>query len=87
MHAQAAQRDYGTLDVLKYYGKWPFRRILGIQEPASVLASLACAVAHVWGLRRFYVLVSDIRLELAEASASIPATVGHVVVLWTGSDI
>ena len=32
---------------LKYFGKWPFSRILGIQEPASVLLSVMNLVANV----------------------------------------
>lgn len=31
----------------KYYGKWPFQRVLGMQEPASVLFSLLNLVAHI----------------------------------------
>eukprot|EP00967_Tisochrysis_lutea_P110172 scaffold172089_cov17-Tisochrysis_lutea.AAC.1 len=34
----------------KYYGKWPFQRLLGMQEAASVLFSLANLCAHVYGL-------------------------------------
>ncbi|KAF5830707.1 Per1-like-domain-containing protein [Dunaliella salina] len=34
----------------KYYGKWPFRRVLGMQEAASVLFSLANLCAHLYGL-------------------------------------
>ena len=38
--------------VVQYHGKWPFVRLLGIQEPASVLFSLFNFVAHSQGLRR-----------------------------------
>ena len=37
-------REYGQTH--QYYGKWPFRRFLGIQEPASVLFSLLNLYAH-----------------------------------------
>ncbi|EJD54041.1 Per1-like protein [Auricularia subglabra TFB-10046 SS5] len=36
----------------QYYGKWPFWRFLGAQEPASVLFSFFNLAAHVYGLRR-----------------------------------
>ncbi|VVC98602.1 unnamed protein product [Leptidea sinapis] len=32
----------------KFHGKWPFKRILGVQEPASTLASLLNLAAHVY---------------------------------------
>ncbi|THH08699.1 hypothetical protein EW145_g2519 [Phellinidium pouzarii] len=35
--------------VLQYYGKWPFWRLLGMQEPASVLFSLLNLWVHVRG--------------------------------------
>ena len=37
--------------VLQYYGKWPFWRVFGMQEPASVLFSLANLWAHVKGVK------------------------------------
>ncbi|KAH0542705.1 hypothetical protein FGG08_002940 [Glutinoglossum americanum] len=36
--------------VVQYHGKWPFRRILGVQEPFSVLFSLLNLLAHQHGL-------------------------------------
>ncbi|KAF9494093.1 Per1-like protein [Pleurotus eryngii] len=36
--------------VQQYYGKWPFWRLAGIQEPASVLFSLLNLWAHAHGL-------------------------------------
>jgi len=47
------ERIAGGKEVLQYHGKWPFVRILGMQEPASVLFSLANLVAHVVCLKRF----------------------------------
>ncbi|KAI9312621.1 Per1-like protein [Dichotomocladium elegans] len=32
--------------VYQYYGKWPFTRLWGIQEPASVLASIGNGLVH-----------------------------------------
>ena len=37
----------------QYYGKWPFWRFMGMQEPASVLFSLL----NLWAHRRGYKLV------------------------------
>jgi len=36
----------------QYYGKWPFWRLGGIQEPASVLFSLLNMYSHVQGARK-----------------------------------
>ncbi|KAK1835545.1 Per1-like-domain-containing protein [Podospora conica] len=38
--------------VVQFHGKWPFHRILGIQEPASVLFSAGNFWAHLAGLRK-----------------------------------
>jgi hypothetical protein len=34
----------------QYYGKWPFRRFAGMQEPASVAFSVANLLMHVLGV-------------------------------------
>ncbi|KAI4240139.1 MAG: hypothetical protein L6R40_005271 [Gallowayella cf. fulva] len=36
--------------VVQYHGKWPFHRILGVQEPCSVFFSLLNLLAHRQGL-------------------------------------
>ena len=36
--------------IVQYHGKWPFYRLLGIQEPCSVLFSLFNFLAHQYGL-------------------------------------
>ena len=38
------------LNTAKYYGKWSFERVLGVQEIVSCFASLANAAVHVWFL-------------------------------------
>ena len=43
---------YERADVPQFFGKWPFVRFLGLQEPVSVLASLANMYANVHMLRR-----------------------------------
>ncbi|TPX30888.1 hypothetical protein SmJEL517_g05661 [Synchytrium microbalum] len=40
MHAITDYRIKDGQKVLQYYGKWPFTRFMGMQEPASVLFSL-----------------------------------------------
>jgi hypothetical protein len=37
--------------IVQFHGKWPFHRLLGIQEPFSVLCSLGNLWAHLHGLR------------------------------------
>lgn len=39
--------------VVQFYGKWPFIRLLGIQEPASTLASVINFLVNLHMLRRF----------------------------------
>ena len=61
--------------VVQYHGKWPFYRILGVQEPASVIFSFLNFLAHRNGLskiqdkipadyplRRYYITFSYIGL-------------------------
>ena len=45
--------------VEQYYGKWPFWRFAGMQEPASVLFSILNLVAHYRGMRKIQVRVPD----------------------------
>jgi len=40
MHLVTRWRSERGLGHLQYFGKWPFKRVVGIQEPASLLASL-----------------------------------------------
>jgi len=37
--------------IVQYYGKWPFLRYAGMQEPASVAFSVLNLIAHVQGAR------------------------------------
>eukprot|EP00457_Paulinella_chromatophora_P004003 gb/GEZN01004013.1/.p1 GENE.gb/GEZN01004013.1/~~gb/GEZN01004013.1/.p1 ORF type:complete len:312 (+),score=10.48 gb/GEZN01004013.1/:398-1333(+) len=53
MHNITQQRSAYGLPILKYYGKWPFVRILGMQELASVVFSIANAVPNLILYRRF----------------------------------
>jgi post-GPI attachment to proteins factor 3 len=49
----------GGVKIQQYYGKWPFYRFAGMQEPASVIFSLANLLLHIWGL-------GQIRSEIPE---------------------
>lgn len=39
--------------VPQFYGKWPFERFLGMQEPASVVFSIVNFLSHWWMIRQF----------------------------------
>ncbi len=39
--------------VPQFYGKWPFERFLGMQEPASVVFSILNFLSHCWMIRKF----------------------------------
>lgn len=52
---QRVSRDPPMLSpVVQYHGKWPFYRILGVQEPFSVVFSLFNLLAHHHGLSKIY---------------------------------
>ena len=38
----------------QFFGKWPFIRILGMQEPAAAIFSMMNLFAHVQLLRQFH---------------------------------
>ncbi|KAI4110757.1 MAG: hypothetical protein LQ339_001033 [Xanthoria mediterranea] len=55
---QRVARDPPMLDpVVQYHGKWPFLRILGVQEPCSVLFSLLNLLAHRRGMSQIKELI------------------------------
>ena len=47
LHVQL--RHSQQLPTVKYYGKWPFQRVLGVQELLSSLFSLGNLLPHAWG--------------------------------------
>ena len=49
MHALTDLAVESGVPVQQYYGKWPFWRLAGMQEPASVAFSLANLLMHVLG--------------------------------------
>jgi hypothetical protein len=52
-------REKEGLNTAKYYGKWSFERVLGVQEIVSCLASLANAAVHVWCLPELFRVVAS----------------------------
>jgi post-GPI attachment to proteins factor 3 len=58
MREHTAYRRANGEAVLQYHGKWPFVRILGTQEIASVVFSIGNAYAQFIGFRRNYILLS-----------------------------
>jgi hypothetical protein len=50
MSSITAERIRRNLPVYKYYGHWSFYRYGGLEEPASVVFSLANALPHIWHL-------------------------------------
>lgn len=40
-------RKYYSFPDLKYYGHWPFKRLFGLEEPASVMFSFGNAIPHI----------------------------------------
>ncbi|KAI8877089.1 post-GPI attachment to proteins factor 3 precursor [Backusella circina FSU 941] len=40
--------EYEGLEIYQYFGKWPFYRVIGIQEPASVIFSIGNGLVHLY---------------------------------------
>ncbi|KIK69963.1 hypothetical protein GYMLUDRAFT_150557 [Collybiopsis luxurians FD-317 M1] len=59
MHEVTAKRINAGEKILQYYGKWPFWRFAGIQEPASVAFSLLNLWAHVKGAQKLQLALHD----------------------------
>ena len=52
MHAITDHALRDSLPVEQYHGKWPFWRLAGMQEPASVVFSMLNFLVHYRGLQR-----------------------------------
>ncbi|XP_051123793.1 uncharacterized protein LOC127246441 isoform X2 [Andrographis paniculata] len=57
MWAKENEREVLGLEPVKYHGKWPFKRIYGFQEPASVVFSFLNLAMHIHGWVSFFVLL------------------------------
>lgn len=53
MHAITDDAVQTDSPVQQYHGKWPFYRLLGMQEPASVLFSIMNGLGHGLGLWKY----------------------------------
>ncbi|KAI9884040.1 MAG: hypothetical protein M1823_004177 [Watsoniomyces obsoletus] len=56
-HIITDQRRKQSDPIVQYHGKWPFIRILGIQEPCSVFFSLLNLLAHQRGISKIRVSI------------------------------
>ncbi|CAE6474841.1 unnamed protein product [Rhizoctonia solani] len=53
LEEQSNPRQHGSFSrIHQYYGKWPFWRFAGMQEPASVLFSVLNLAVHAAGMRK-----------------------------------
>ncbi|KAI0668401.1 Per1-like protein [Trametes maxima] len=59
MHLITDRATQHGAPIQQYYGKWPFWRFAGMQEPASVLFSVFNFVAHAGGARKLQARVAD----------------------------
>ncbi|PCH38635.1 Per1-like protein [Wolfiporia cocos MD-104 SS10] len=59
MHAITDHAVQNALPIQQYHGKWPFWRLAGMQEPASVFFSLLNLLCHTRGARRVRRTVPD----------------------------
>ncbi|KAL1324161.1 hypothetical protein HN51_034333 [Arachis hypogaea] len=51
------EKELHSLGPVKYHGKWPFKRIYGMQEPASVAFSALNLAMHFHGWISFFILL------------------------------
>lgn len=54
MHQVTSEDVKASRPIRQFYGKWPFVRFLGIQEPASVVFSILNLASHLYGFSVFY---------------------------------
>ncbi|GBG62080.1 hypothetical protein CBR_g28556 [Chara braunii] len=62
----------------QYFGKWPFVRVLGIEEVASVVFSIFNLLAHAYGLWSFSKLAATLPRSSSPGSPSLYGFIG----LW-----
>lgn len=72
--ADQSAGDGKQLPAWKYFGKWPFARWAGMQEPASVFFSLANLAAHALCLLRF----ARLRRGLAAGGGQSGSAAGRI---------
>ena len=74
------------LNTAKYYGKWSFERVLGVQEIVSCVASLANAAVHVWFLPELWRASSARPEALTKKNASATSVFPHRLPAYHGFD-
>ncbi|KAL5746226.1 hypothetical protein ACOSP7_027372 [Xanthoceras sorbifolium] len=57
MLAREEEREKGGDKPVKYHGRWPFRRVYGIQEPVTVALSALSLAIQFHGWLSFFILV------------------------------
>jgi hypothetical protein len=77
MRSISENRIENNLPVLKYFGHWPYYRVLGLQEPASALFSLLNALPHVYHISYNRHHISEI-LRYWIVSYGIMATIAWI---------
>lgn len=55
MHLVTAQKKLKKEEIEQYHGKWPFIRLFGLQEPASIAFSLLNGYQHIKGYQKVLV--------------------------------
>lgn len=78
-----AKRKQAGKPTCQFYGKWPFWRVLGMQEAGSVVASLANLGVHVAGVLRFHKKCSEIAVPHSQHLRLIIYSVaGMAIAAW-----
>lgn len=72
-----ASRIHQDLSIEQFHGKWPFLRMLGIQEPASVLFSILNFIPHYYGLKAIRNLTAS-----SGAASDITALTPFLVIVY-----
>lgn len=84
MWQQVEKRRLYGLPIQQYHGKWPFHAILGMQEPASVVASILNLIAHIYGILCYRRALKGLKWQM---SKYYHANAVLAVVAWTVSAI
>ena len=59
MHKVTDDAENSNSKVHQFYGKWPFWRLFGMQEPASVLFSIGNGYMHYKGFQKYISRISS----------------------------
>ncbi|XP_002125801.4 GPI-specific phospholipase A2-like PGAP3 [Ciona intestinalis] len=51
--------EAANVRVPQFHGKWPFVRIIGVQELASVVFSILNGISNIWAYKQYYSAVSS----------------------------